>query len=106
MVRRIALVLIGSAFALPAVVGWSAAARADNAAAITAGLTFPAAVQAEDLADQRGAGLEAAVPDAAGEDKLAVILWDEFKPHQAAGSVVHDGGMGSSLASSITGTVR
>ena len=106
MVRRIALVLLGSAFALPAAVGWAGGARADNAAAITAGLTFPVAVQAEDLADQRGAGLEAAVPGAAGEDKLAVILWDEFKPHTAVGSVVLDGGVGSSLASSITGTAR
>lgn len=95
-----------SAFALGAicvVVGPARAASGSDTANVFAHIE---AVEVDDLALYRGAGLDTAAGAHEGEDRLAVILWDEFKPRVAAGSVSLDSGIGSSLTSSISGTAQ
>lgn len=107
MDRKLATAFFASAFALGMVCGIAGPARAagepDTA---TTGFAHAVAVKADELALHRGAGLDAAAGGQEGEERLAVILWDEFKPRAAAGSVSLDSGVGSSLTSSISGTVQ
>jgi hypothetical protein len=58
-----------------------------------------------ELADERGAGLDAQAPAPVDDSEVAVILWDEFRrPPGGGGSVSYSDATSSQIASSINGS--
>lgn len=107
MYQKLAIAFLASAFALGMICGVTGPARAAGGAdTATTGFAHAVAVEAGELALHRGAGLDAAAGAQGGEDRLAVILWDEFKPRSVGGAVKLDNGVGSSLTSSISGIAQ
>lgn len=105
MDQKLATAFLASAFALGMICGVAGPARAAGSGTAT-GFETAVAVEADELALHRGAGLDAAAGAQGGEDRLAVILWDEYKPRSVGSTVKLDNGVGSSLTSSISGIAQ
>ena len=105
MDRKLATLIFALAFAL-GMAGVADSARAAGGTDKASGFALAVALEADELAKNRGAGLDSAMPEQEAEGPVAVILWDEFKRPPAGGTVRVDSGIGTSFTSSISGSIH
>lgn len=98
--RRLSNFLIASSFVIAVILPFGAATAGEQVAS-TGFIAGAKAVNAEELAKERGAGLDAQ-PDGTRTvaAKLGVTLWDEFKQRKADSGIQ---GLGSNVTITING---